>query len=320
MSSLGELRTIALSARRNGKRVKERAPDNRAAYLFLLPWLIGIVVFTIGPMLASLYLSFTDYNLLKSPLENPPDFIGLANYTEMLGDAAFWNSFRVTVTYVVVSVPLQLGLALGLALLLDRGLRGLSFYRSIFYLPSLLGGSVAVAILWRQVFGKEGLVNGFLALFGIDAPGWIGHPDYALGTIIILHIWTFGSPMVIFLAGLRQIPEMYHEAAAVDGAGRVRRFFSITLPLLTPIIAVVMTFSVLFTFTDFQLIWAMTRGGPVNATHLMATLSYQRGILSGTLGEGAAIATAMVPFLLGAIMISWFGLQRRAWQHGGSDS
>jgi len=292
VSSLGELRTIALSARRNGERVKERAPDNRAAYLFLLPWLIGIVVFTIGPMLASLYLSFTDYNLLKSPLENPPDFIGLANYTEMLGDAAFWNSFRVTVTYVVVSVPLQLGLALGLALLLDRGLRGLSFYRSIFYLPSLLGGSVAVAILWRQVFGKEGLVNGFLALFGIDAPGWIGHPDYALGTIIILHIWTFGSPMVIFLAGLRQIPEMYHEAAAVDGAGRVRRFFSITLPLLTPIIFFNLVLQIIFAFQTFTQAYVVSggTGGPADSTMFYTLFLYRTGFLEYDMGYASAMA------------------------------
>ena len=292
MSSLGELRTIALSARRTGQRQKERAPDNLAAYLFLLPWLIGIVVFTIGPMLASLYLSFTDYNLLKSPLTNPPDFIGVDNYVEMLGDAAFWNSFRVTVTYVVVSVPLQLGLALGLALLLDRGMRGLSFYRSVFYLPSLLGGSVAIAILWRQVFGKEGLVNGFLALFGIDAPGWIGHPDYALGTIIILHIWTFGSPMVIFLAGLRQIPEMYHEAASVDGAGRVRRFFSITLPLLTPIIFFNLVLQIIFAFQTFTQAYVVSggTGGPADSTMFYTLFLYRTGFLEYDMGYASAMA------------------------------
>jgi len=292
VSSLGELRTIALSARRTGQRQKERAPDNLAAYLFLLPWLIGIVVFTIGPMLASLYLSFTDYNLLKSPLTNPPDFIGVDNYVEMLGDAAFWNSFRVTVTYVVVSVPLQLGLALGLALLLDRGMRGLSFYRSVFYLPSLLGGSVAIAILWRQVFGKEGLVNGFLALFGIDAPGWIGHPDYALGTIIILHIWTFGSPMVIFLAGLRQIPEMYHEAASVDGAGRVRRFFSITLPLLTPIIFFNLVLQIIFAFQTFTQAYVVSggTGGPADSTMFYTLFLYRTGFLEYDMGYASAMA------------------------------
>jgi multiple sugar transport system permease protein len=292
VSGLGELRTIALNAKRSGNRVKEKTPDNLAAYLFLLPWLIGIVVFTIGPMLASLYLSMTDYNLLKSPVENPPDFIGFENYTEMLGDAAFWNSFRVTVVYVIVSVPLQLLLALALALFLDRGMRGLPFYRSVFYLPSLLGGSVAVAILWRQVFGKEGLVNGFLAWFGVDAPGWIGHPDYALGTIIILHIWTFGSPMVIFLAGLRQIPEMYHEAASVDGAGRVRRFVSITLPLLTPIIFFNLVLQIIFAFQTFTQAYVVSggTGGPADSTMFYTLFLYRTGFLEYDMGYASAMA------------------------------
>jgi multiple sugar transport system permease protein len=292
VSSLGELRSLALSAKRSKTKVKERAPDNLAAYLFLLPWLVGIVGFTIGPMLASLYLSLTDYNLLQSPLENPPDFIGLGNYTKMFGDAAFWNSFRVTVTYVLVSVPLQLALALALALLLDRGMRGLPFYRSVFYLPSLLGGSVAVAILWRQVFGKEGLVNGLLTPFGFDPPGWIGHPDYALWTIIILHIWTFGSPMVIFLAGLRQIPEMYHEAASMDGAGRVRRFVSITLPLLTPIIFFNLVLQVIFAFQTFTQAYVVSggTGGPADSTMFFTLFLYRTGFLEYDMGYASAMA------------------------------
>ena len=292
MSSLGELRTLAKNAKRSGPRVKEKNPDNLAGYLFLLPWIIGLVVFTVGPMLASLYLSFTDYNLLRSPLADPPDFIGLENYSEMLGDPDFWNSFRVTVVYVIVSVPLQLALALGLALLLDRGMRGLSFYRSIFYLPSLLGGSVAIAILWRQVFGKDGLVNGFLGWFGIDAPGWIGHPDYALGTIIILHIWTFGSPMVIFLAGLRQIPEMYHEAASVDGAGKIRRFFSITLPLLTPIIFFNLVLQIIFAFQTFTQAYVVSggTGGPADSTMFYTLFLYRTGFLEYDMGYASAMA------------------------------
>jgi multiple sugar transport system permease protein len=292
VSSLGELRTLARNAKRSGSKVKERTPDTLAAYLFLLPWLIGILGFTIGPMIASLYLSFTDYNLLQSPIENPPEFIAFDNYTAMLSDDAFWNSFRVTVTYVIVSVPLQLGLALGLALLLDRGMRGLPLYRSIFYLPSLLGGSVAIAILWRQVFGKEGLVNGFLGIFGIEGVGWIGHPDYALGTIIILHIWTFGSPMVIFLAGLRQIPEMYHEAAAVDGAGKVRRFFLITLPLLTPIIFFNLVLQIIFAFQTFTQAYVVSggTGGPADSTMFYTLFLYRTGFLEYDMGYASAMA------------------------------
>lgn len=292
MSSLGELRSLAIGARGRGPKIKEKRPDNKAAYLFLAPWILGIATFTIGPMLASLYLSFTDYNLLKSPLKEPPPFVGLDNYAYMLQDPSFWNSFRVTVTYVVVSVPIQLAVALGLAILLDKGMRGLPFYRSVFYLPSLLGGSVAVAILWRQVFGKDGIFNGFLGLFGIDAPGWIGHPDYALGTIIVLHIWTFGSPMVIFLAGLRQIPEMFYEAAAVDGAGRVRRFVSITLPLLTPIIFFNLVLQIIFAFQTFTQAYVVSggTGGPADSTMFYTLFLYRTGFLQYDMGYASAMA------------------------------
>jgi multiple sugar transport system permease protein len=295
VSGLGELRSLAVNARRAGigaKKYKERTPDNRAAFMFLLPWTVGLIVFSIGPIVASLYLSFTHYNLLQSPLKNPPAFIGFDNYSKMLSDPAFWNSFRVTVEYVLVSVPLQLALALALALLLDRGMRGLGFYRSVFYLPSLLGGSVAVAILWRQVFGKDGIFNGFLALFGIDAPGWIGHPDFALGTIMILHIWTFGSPMIIFLAGLRQIPEMYYEAASVDGAGRVRRFISVTLPLLTPIIFFNLVLQIIFAFQTFTQAYVVSggTGGPADSTMFYTLFLYRVGFLQYDMGYASAMA------------------------------
>ena len=184
------------------------------------------VLITVGPILASLYLSFTDFNMLEAA-----KWIGLDNYAKMFTeDTRFLTSLKVTTIYVVVSVPLQLAFALGLALALDRGLRGLSFYRSIYYLPSLLGGSVAIAILWRKLFGSDGLVNAVLDVFGIQGAGWVSDPDTALGTLILLHVWTFGAPMVIFLAGLRQIPQSYYEAAQVDGAGGSRQFRSITLP------------------------------------------------------------------------------------------
>jgi multiple sugar transport system permease protein len=238
-------------------------------------------------MAASLYLSFTDYNLLQ-----PPEWVGLDNFVEMMGDARLWNSLRVTLTYVIVSVPLQLAIALGVAMLLDRGMRGLSFYRSVFYLPSLLGGSVAIAILWREVFGKEGIVNSFLAVFGIEGPGWISHPDYALWTIIALHVWTFGSPMVIFLAGLRQIPEMYYEAAQVDGAGRVRRFFSITFPLLTPIIFFNLVLQIIFAFQSFTQAYIVSggTGGPSDSTMFFTLYLYKEAFTELHMGYASAMA------------------------------
>jgi multiple sugar transport system permease protein len=291
MSSLGELRSLAVRRRKGASRARERYPDDKAAYLFLLPWLIGLLGLTVGPMIASLYLSFTDYNLLQ-----PPEWTGLRNFTAMFADARFWNSFKVTVVYVLVGVPLQLALALALALLLDKGMRGLAFYRSVFYLPSLMGGSVAIAILWRQVFGKDGLVNGALAWFGIDAPGWIGHPDFALGTLIALHVWTFGSPMVIFLAGLRQIPEMFYEAAAIDGAGRARRFFAITLPLLTPIVFFNLVLQVIFAFQAFTQAYVVSggTGGPGDATMFYTLLLYKEAFTELDMGYASAMAWFLV--------------------------
>ncbi|UOE43665.1 carbohydrate ABC transporter permease [Agromyces larvae] len=304
MSSLGELRTLARAARTSGPRVTQKYPDNRSGFLFLAPWLIGVAVFTIGPMLASLYLAFTDYNLLQ-----PPTWSGLDNFTRMLGDARLWNSFRVTLVYVFVSVPLQLALALAVAMLLDRGMRGLSFYRSIFYLPSLMGGSVAIAILWRQVFGKEGLVNGVLAWFGIDGPGWIAHPDFALGTIIVLHVWTFGSPMVIFLAGLRQIPEMFYEAAEVDGAGRFRRFFSITLPLLTPIIFFNLVLQIIFAFQSFTQAYIVSggTGGPSDSTMFFTLYLYKEAFTELNMGYASAMAWFLLLVIGGLTAVNfWF--------------
>ncbi|MCD0446821.1 sugar ABC transporter permease [Glycomyces sp. A-F 0318] len=291
MSSLGELRRLAVRRREGASRTKERYPDNKAAYLFLLPWLIGLLGLTVGPMVASLYLSFTDYNLLQ-----PPEWTGLGNFTAMFQDERFWNSFRVTVVYVLAGVPLQLALALALALLLDKGMRGLPFYRSVFYLPSLLGGSVAIAILWRQVFGKDGLVNGALGWFGIDAPGWIGHPDFALGTLVVLHVWTFGSPMVIFLAGLRQIPEMFYEAAAIDGAGRARRFLQITLPLLTPIVFFNLVLQVIFAFQAFTQAYVVSggTGGPGDATMFYTLLLYKEAFTELDMGYASAMAWFLV--------------------------
>ncbi|MHA7986383.1 carbohydrate ABC transporter permease [Rathayibacter sp. CAU 1779] len=288
MSSLGELRKLAINARASGVKVKTRYTDNKAGYGFLAPWLLGISVFTLGPMLYSLYLAFTNYNLLQ-----PPQWAGFANFVAMFQDERLWNSLRVTTEYVFIGVPLQLALALALAVLLDKGMKFLGFYRSVFYLPSLLGGSVAVAILWTQVFGKDGIVNAGLALLGIhDAPGWVTDPNYALGTLIILHIWTFGSPMVIFLAGLRQIPEMYYEAAAVDGAGPGRRFWSITFPLLTPIIFFNLILQVIFAFQSFTQAYIVSggTGGPSDSTMFFTLYLYQQAFTQLHMGYASAMA------------------------------
>ncbi len=293
MSALSELSTLRRK-RPPGQKPDRRAgvgkaskQDNLAAYLFLTPWLLGLFVITVGPMVASLYLAFTDYNLIQAP-----EWIGLENFSRMLSDERLHNSLRVTFTYVLVSVPLQLAIALLLAVVLDRGVRGMAFYRSIFYLPSLLGSSVAIAILWKQVFGTEGLLNQLLAPFGFDGKGWISDPSTALSTLIVLNVWTFGAPMVIFLAGLRQIPTMYYEAAAVDGAGPLRRFRSVTLPLLTPIIFFNLVLQIIHAFQSFTQAFVVSggSGGPSDSTLFYTLYLYQRGFNSFDMGYASALA------------------------------
>ena len=260
MSALSELSHL-----RGGK---QETTDNKSAFLFLLPWLVGLVAITVGPMIASLYLSFTDYSLLA-----PPEWIGLKNYQRMMSDPRLLNSLRVTFTYVFVSTPLQLTLALAIAVVLNRGMRGLAFYRSVFYLPSLMGSSVAIALLWRQIFGTDGLVNQVLRSLGwANPPGWIADPSTALYTIILLHVWTFGSPMIIFLAGLRQIPTMYYEAASVDGASKWTQFWNITMPLLSPIIFFNLVLQVIGAFQSFTQAFIVSggQGGPADLGYASA--------------------------------------------------
>jgi multiple sugar transport system permease protein len=318
-------RTADPARREGGRREGERrsrpswlhlpSGDGANALIFLAPWFLGLFLITLGPILASAYLSFTDYSLIGAP-----KWIGGHNYERMLHDPRFYHSLRVTFTYVLVSVPLQLTFALLLALVLDRGVRGLSFYRSAYYLPSLLGGSVAVAILWRQIFGTEGLVNGVLQFVGVDnPPGWVSSPDYALGTLIVLNIWTFGSPMVIFLAGLRQVPRMYYEAAAVDGAGPVRQFFQITLPLLTPIIFFNLVLQVIHAFQSFTQAFIVSggTGGPADSTLFYTLYLYMKGF--GQFDMGYASALAWVLLLIVAALTALNFAVAKWWVFYGDD-
>ncbi len=308
MSAISELSTIHRTKAKTPeeKRLakKEAGRDNKAGYLFLLPWLIGLVVIVLGPMIASLYLSFTSYNLIQAP-----EWIGFENYARMLEDPRLHNSLRVTFIYVFVSTPLQLALALGIAMLLNEGMKGLAIYRSIFYLPSMLGSSVAIAVLWRQMFGTEGLVNQVLRLLGIDATtGWISDPQYALSTIILLHVWTFGSPMVIFLAGLRQIPGMYYEAAAVDGATWWTQFTKITLPLLSPIIFFNLVLQIIGAFQAFTQAFVVSggTGGPSDSTMFYTLYLYQRGFGQFQMGYAAAMAWLLVVIIAVFTAINFF--------------
>ncbi|WP_250445067.1 carbohydrate ABC transporter permease [Actinotalea sp. C106] len=303
MSALGELAALRKTKGTKDTLSPSERGDNKAAIFFLAPWFIGLGLITAGPLLASLYLSFTDYSLLEAP-----SWIGVENYLRMLDDPRLHNSLVVTFTYVFVSVPLQLAAALALAMVLDRGLRGLAIYRSVYYLPSLLGGSVAIAILWRQIFGTNGLVNQVLALVGLEGPGWVSHPDYALGTLMILNVWTFGAPMIIFLAGLRQIPEMYYEASSIDGAGRVRKFVSITLPLLTPIIFFNLVLQVIGAFQAFTQAFVVSGGGggPADSTLFYTLYLYQNGFRSFDMGYASAMAWLLLVIIAALTAANFF--------------
>jgi multiple sugar transport system permease protein len=258
------------------------------ALFFLGPWLIGLLLFTAGPMVASLYLSFTDYDLFGSP-----QWVGFDNYTQMFtDDTVLVDSLRTTAIYALVGTPLELGVAFVVAVLLNAGIRGSGFYRSALYLPSLFGGSVAVAVLWRKIFSEDGVVNQVLSLAGIDGPSWISDPSYALSTLIVLEVWQFGAPMVIFLAGLRQIPAELYEAAMTDGAGPLHRFLRITIPLMTPIIFFNLVLQLIRSLQAFAPAFIVSggTGGPLNSTLLYSVYLYQQAFTNFNMGYAAAMA------------------------------
>ncbi|HEV7216129.1 MAG TPA: sugar ABC transporter permease [Chloroflexota bacterium] len=265
--------------------------DGRIAYVFLAPWLIGLVVITLGPLIASLALSFTHYDLFTNPT-----WLGLGNYHQMLVDPAFLQSLGVTLTYVVVSVPTILVLSLALALALDRGLRGLTLYRALFYLPSLLGGSVAIAVLWRQVFGASGMLNQILLLVHVHGPSWLGQPSTALYTLVALNVWQFGATMIIFLAGLRQIPRSLYESAQVDGATALHRFWYVTIPMLSPVIFFNTVLGLIRAFQVFTSAYVVSggTGGPAGSTLLYALYLYQQGFTDYNMGYAAGMAWVLL--------------------------
>ena len=281
-------------------------------YLFLGPWLIGFIVFTLGPVLASMYLSFTRFDLLTAPR-----WIGIDNYVRMFtGDYRFWQALKVTFTYLLFEVPLKLAFALLIATLLDKAVRGGGFYRALFYIPSLLGGSVAIAVLWRQLFEGNGTVNQILhGLFGIQGPSWISNPNTAVYTLVILAIWQFGSPMIIFLAGLRQIPTDLYEAASMDGASKFRQFRRITLPLLAPVIFFNMVLQVIEGFKAFTPAFIISggTGGPVDSTLFYTLFLYQEAFAYFRMGYAAALAWVLLLIIGGFTALSF--LTSKYWVH-----
>lgn len=285
--------------------------QNLWGYLFIGPFIIGFLAFTVIPIVASLYFSFTSYNLFTAP-----EWIGLDNFKKMFtNDARYLHSLKITFIYVFAGVPLRLAFALFVAMLLNTASRAVGLYRTLYYLPSLIGGSVAVAIMWRNIFGDEGIVNLALSLLGLDAIRWFGDPTAALWMLIFLSVWQFGSSMLIFLAGLKSIPQSYYEAASVDGANFLQKFVKITLPMLSPVIlfnAVMQTISAFMTFVPAFIISKGT-GGPLDGTLLYSLYLFMQGFEFFHMGYASAMAWIMLIII--AILTSIIFASSRFWVH-----
>lgn len=278
-----------------------------AGYIFILPFIIGFVAFLALPMILSFGFSFTRYNILESPV-----FVGLENYKTMFfEDAKFWKVFGVMMYYVVFSVPLRLIMALLVALLLVRSTKLSGFYRAVYYLPSIIGSSVAVAILWKRMFASDGVINALLQAMKIPCEiAWLGRTDTAIWTLIILAVWQFGSSMLIFLSGLKQIPVSLYEAATVDGANGIQRFFKITLPMLTPTIFFNLINQLINGFMAFTQSYIITQGKPRDSTLLYTVYMYQNSFTYSKLGYGCAMAWFMV-FVVGFLTFILFKTQNK---------
>lgn len=301
-SSLAEKERKAMLRRKNFK-------NNWEGYLYIAPWLIGFLLLQAWPMVYSIYLSFTDYSLFKEP-----NWVGLQNFKNIFTiDFTFKKSLLTTFKFVVLAVPLKLIFALFVAMMLNKAVRGMSLYRTMVYLPSLLGGSVAIAVVWRNIFGLEGYVNTILKALGFEAIPWLASTTWALPTLVLLNVWQFGSSMIIFLAGLKQIPASLYESAKVDGAGPIRSFIHITVPQLSPVMFFNLIYGMIGAFQQFNSAFLISNGGPAHSTYLYAMMLYEKAFTSYQMGYAAALA-----WILLAIVALFTGLNfilSKFWVH-----
>ena len=286
---------------KSGRSLNSVIKDNLSSYAFMVPWLLGFFLLIIYPMIYSFYLSFTQFNMILDP-----QWIGFRNYFIMFvgnedfpRDERFLNSLLVTLRYVFISVPAKLVFALAVAMLMSQKLKGIPLYRTIYYIPTLLGGSVAIAVLWRRLFAGDGAINAIIKTLSngtLDPPSWISSPEYALYTLVILSVWQFGSPMIIFLAGIKQIPAEYYEAASVDGAGKFKQFIYITLPCLSPIIFFNFIMQMIGAFQAFTQAFIISggTGGPIDSTMFYSLYLYLRGFAYGHMGYASAMAWVLL--------------------------
>ncbi|EMS70723.1 carbohydrate ABC transporter permease [Ruminiclostridium cellobioparum] len=293
-------------------KIKAATTSKKKRYIGLLyisPWIIGFLVFQLYPFVSSFVYSFTDYSIT-----NTPSFLGFKNYISMFkNDDLFYQSLGITIKYVFMSVPMKLAFALLVAMLLNIKLKFVNVFRTVYYLPSILGGSVAVAVLWKFLFMKEGVVNKVLSVLHIPSVDWLGNPSVALFTIGLLTVWQFGSSMVLFLAGLKQIPAELYEAGTVDGASKIRMFFTITIPLLTPIIFFNLIMQMVNAFQDFTGPFVITGGGPLNSTYLYAMKLYDEGFKFYKMGYASALSWILFLLILAFTALTFKSSQ--SWTH-----
>lgn len=289
--------------------------ENLAGYLFMSPWIAGFLLLTAGPMVASLYFAFTDYNLFDSP-----KWIGFDNFTRMFDDPRWQKSVEVTAKYVVIGTPLKLLLALGVAMLLAQSRRGQALYRAAFYAPSLIGASVSIGFVWRTLFSDGAVVDRTQSLFGSHVGGWVGDPDWILYSLVALTVWQFGAPMVIFLAGLKQVPRELYEAAAMDGAGPFRRFWNITLPMISPVLFFNVLLETIHSFQIFGSAYVVSNSqcGPADATLVYTCYLYQQGFKNAQMGFASAMAWMLL--LAVALVTAVLFWSQKKWVHYEEDA
>lgn len=278
-----------------------KSNSNLSGYLFISPFLIGFFVLTLYPLLQSLYFSFTDYSLLA-----PGKWVGADNYVKMFtSDPNFKKSLGITLTYVILAVPSKLLFALLVAMALNKNIRGMSFYRTMFYFPSLIGGSIAVSVLWKNIFGADGFISQLLTVVGLENISMVSDPSTALSTLVLLQAWQFGSAMIIFLAGLKQIPRELYESSSVDGANKLRQFFSITLPMLSPVILFNLILGLIGSFQMFTQAFVITKGGPLKATYMYALYLYEKAFGAYQMGYASALAWVLLVIIGIATLVNF---------------
>lgn len=281
--------------------------------IYIMPWLLGFLFFKFYPFLSSFWYSLKDFNLFKG--EAP--FVGLDNYKTILETKKYVTAYKITFQYAFLTVPLKLGFSLFIAYILNFRIKFVKFFRTVYYIPSILGGSVAVSIVWKFLFQSEGLINKILGLFGGEAVNWLGSPKYALWVISLLHVWQFGSAMVIFLAALKGVPQDLYEAAAIDGAGKWRQFFSVTVPLITPVIFYNLVTQLCNAFQEFNSAYIITKGGPLGSTTLISLLVYQNAFKSYEMG--LACAMAWILFVIVAVFTLIAFVSQKYWVYYSDD-